>query len=127
MKNEKLLIFTLLVLVGFCSCDKKDVRKNQKARVEVISTAREGGDDDEDPIIQGFVYDQGVLVDSVRTSIIPAGTNDTLASTEDNGFTMQVPPGSYYFEVAPDGKDSVTTDDFSVLSDMEIHIHLDSL
>lgn len=119
-----MLIVCLVLVTGIYSCEKEVVKPSNDAILEISPTVKAGGDDDEDPIIQGFVKDNGVLVDSVITAIVPSGTTIPYATTSNNGFNVQVPAGTYFFEVTPQGKSTVTTDEFSVQEDVAINIHI---
>jgi hypothetical protein len=128
MKVSNLMLFTLLVLVGFCSCEKDSVKPSKSAVVEINPLfLKEGGDDDEDPIIQGHIFDDGILVDTVTTSIIPAGSQIPIRTTTDNSFQEQVPNGTYFFEITPEGEDPVTTGNYVIDDDVEIRVYLDSI
>lgn len=111
-------------MVGICSCEKEEVTPKKVVKVEISSQEKDGGDDDDDPIIQGFVYKDSVLVDSVRTAIVPVGSVIPFEVTTDNGFQMQIPEGSYFFEVTPFGKSTIISDDISIKDDAVIDLNI---
>lgn len=132
MKSQKLnnlQVFTLLILVGFCSC-QKDVVKVSPVELKSfeVQTLKEGGDDDEDPIVQGKVVDadenpiNGALVEIYEeTAAFPT---DSATSDSFGKFEFQVPEGNYYLMVTLTGRNPVSTDVFNVDSDMQVTIQL---
>lgn len=128
-KLNSLQLFTLLVLVGFASCEKEENILTQEENVifEVLQL-KEGGDDDEDPIVQGVVTDrqenplEGVLVEIYeQDGIFPV---DTEITSEDGLFSFQVPKGKYFLMVTPPNQNPVTSDVFNLVSNMSITVQV---
>lgn len=125
---SNLMMFTLLVLFGFCSCEKEEVKISKTSTIEINpSAAKDDGDDDDDPIIQGRVLEDNQLVDSVVTEIYSTSTRTLVRETGNNGFNLQVPVGTYFFKITQEGESLIETDDFQVLDDIDITIYLDSI
>ncbi|WP_430406286.1 Vmc-like lipoprotein signal peptide domain-containing protein [Fluviicola sp.] len=129
MKNYNLMLASLLILVGVgaitVSC-KKQVVKNRKTQVEVV-TSKDGGEDDEDPIIQGRVKKKHSLsvIDDAYVETISYTTNEISQASysDDNGeFEHQVPVDVYYFRVTVPGEstpfitDTVTINENSIVT-----------
>lgn len=125
MKNTISLLAIALCLVGVYSCQKEDVRPTAGNDINITPLGfRDGGDDDEDPIIQGYIKKDSVLVDSVRTFIFPTGSQAFVFQTENSNFEAQVPKGSYFFQFISSVGDTTTTSDYWVGGDMEITFNL---
>lgn len=111
-----------MILAGcLASCEKSDIEKqNEKGHVIVRPIGndnRGGGDDEEDPIVDGLVEDgNGVEVPNAEVEIFEARGAVAIDSdtTDSNGiFQVVVPVGDYYFEVTSGGS-TTTTDTISI-------------
>lgn len=123
------MLASLLILVGVgaitVSC-KKQVVKNHKTQVEVV-TSKDVGEDDEDPIIQGRVKKKHSLsvIDDAYVETISYTTNEIARasySDDDGEFEHQVPVDVYYFRVTVPGEstpfitDTVTINENSIVT-----------
>ena len=117
-------MFTLLVVIGFCSCNKVELTQNERIPVVVKPSDTKGGDDDDDPIIQGIVlFDDTVALDVV-TAIIPEFSEIPLDVTTANGFLFQVPRGNYYLKVTQAENEPELTEVFSITENISVTINL---
>lgn len=112
MKNHKFMIASLLILVGMgaitVSCKKEQSVKNRRAQVEVV-TLKDGGEDDDDPIIQGRVKKKHSLsaIDNAYVETITYSTEKVVNASYSNnegGFEHRVPVNMYYFRVTVPGQ-----------------------
>lgn len=113
MKKNNFMLASLLILVGMgaitVSCRKGQNAKNyKKTQVELV-TSKDGGEDDEDPIIQGRVKKKHSLsaIDNAYVETISYTTNEISRasySDEDGEFQHQVPADIYYFRVTVSGE-----------------------
>ena len=124
MKNNK-LILALFAVIVFGSCTKQETKPNESALVTIQPLGTKGGDDDDDPIVQGIVLEDDTIALDVVTAIIREGTSIPLDVTNANGFSFQVPRGNYYLKVTQASNDPVCTDLFSVSEDMYVTVNLD--
>ncbi|MCJ8289270.1 MAG: hypothetical protein HRT58_08130 [Crocinitomicaceae bacterium] len=124
MKNYN-LIFTLLVVIGFCSCNKDEFAKNERGHLTITPSEAKGGDDDDDPIVQGIVLDNDTLVVDVVTAIIPEFSETPVDVTNANGFSFQVPRGNYYLKVTQAENEPIQTEVFNVTEDISLTVNLD--
>lgn len=110
MKSNKFLIASLLILIGtgaiLVSCKKENGRV-KRVRVEVGTSNEKGGDDDEDPIIQGKVKHHNltpVYNATVETIRYPANVIVGTEYTDSLGeFEQQVDSATYFFRVTVPG------------------------
>ena len=119
----------MLVLVGFCSCQKEEVNASKTESVSLeFQNLKEGGDDDEDPIVQGKVVDgEDNPVGNAFVEIYEDGAAFPLDSTTTDAtgeFEFQVPMGSYYLMVTLPGQNPVSSDVFEVESNVQITIEV---
>lgn len=124
MKNNK-LILALFAVIVFGSCTKVEVQTNERIPVTIEPSQTKGGDDDDDPIVQGIVLLNDTLAVDVVTAIIREGTNIPVDATNANGFSFQVLEGNYYLKVTQAENDPVLTDVFSVSEDISVTVDLD--
>lgn len=134
MYQNKFLIASLLILIGMgaitVSCDKdKTYAKKAKLIVE-CSPEKDGGEDDEDPIVQGKVKKpSGLAIDSASVKTVAYNTNIIVASTYTNStgdFTQKVDAGIYYFSVLVPGETvPFITDTIHVYKDKQVTIIVD--
>ena len=94
------------------------------------TNVKDGGEDDEDPIIQGKVKKHNFdPVDDAFVETMTAGTNVRVGSvyTNDLGeFVQQVVAGIYYFKVTVPGESTpYVTDTIHVTKDREVTIFVD--
>lgn len=105
-----------MIIAGFCSCDKEEeLTKTKQAKIELETRPNNdrGGDDDEDPIIQGLVIRQGIAISNPdEISIISDSSNLVVETTQNNGFTFKVPSGSYKIKVKPENEPAQYTAPF---------------
>lgn len=125
-KLNNIQIFTLLVLVGFASCDKVETEV-QDVNFEV-ENLKEGGDDDEDPIVQGKVVNaqsnpiNGARVDIYEENgIFPV---DSMTTGSSGLFEFQVPEGNYFLMVTVPGRNPVSSDVFTLDSNVYIEVEV---
>lgn len=132
MKNSG-TIAALFILIGLgvitVSCEKE---KTAPRKAELtIEYAKDGGDDDEDPVIRGKVKKKNsvVVISGATVEILTYGTNikigeeytDSLGNFED-----QVPAGIYYFKVTiPGNSIPIVTDSVHVSKDVQVTIEVD--
>jgi hypothetical protein len=131
LKNNFKFFATLCILAGFfSSCEKVELIPGGEANILSITPLNEfrGGDDDEDPIIQGLVADsqqsgiasaQVELVKSGKTRAFRTTTTDT-----DGAFTVQAPAGDYYFRITPSGGSPSNTSVFTLTVDVSMTIEI---
>ena len=124
MKNYS-LVFTLLVVIGFCSCDKDESVKSKGVSLKITPQEEKGGDDDDDPIVQGVVLNGDTLAENVVIAIIPEFSEIPVDVTNANRFTFQVPVGNYYLKLTQAKNDPIQTEVFNVAEDIEVTVHLD--
>lgn len=126
MVTDKLMIFTLLVLAGFYSCEKDEIKVEKQVKIEQNPLLnKDGGDDDDDPIVQGLVYRDSVLLENVITEIIPDTSQTPIGVTNLNGFQFRVPLGKYYLKVTPNHETSVFSEVFDVTGDVVMNVILE--
>lgn len=113
MKRHNYLIASLVILIGMgaitVSCKKDRNAVNRKAQIVTCENqTRDGGDDDEDPIIQGKVKKQNFTpVDDAFVETMSYGSNICVATdyTDELGeFERKVEAGIYYFKITPYGE-----------------------
>lgn len=133
MKSNTILIASLLILIGMgaitVSCKKVSHKKAEI--IECDEPSRDGGGDDEDPVIRGRVKKKNTFVpiDSayVETLSSPSHTKVGDCYTDANGdFSQRVSAGIYYFKILPPGATTpYVTDTIHVYKDRNIVILVD--
>lgn len=128
------MICTLLIIVGFCSCEKNEHEpQTLEAFLTIVNTStdtgRDGGDDDEEPAIQGEVEDaNGQPLSGARVELVPSGKTAAIRSEicdSQGEFAMTAPAGDYYFRVTPVGGTAQNTAVFTLLDDVTVTITLE--
>lgn len=112
MKRHNYLIASLVILIGMgaitVSCKKDRNAVNRKGQVTCENPTRDGGDDDEDPIIQGKVRKQNFTPhEDAFVETMAYGSNIRVATdyTDELGeFERKVEAGIYYFKITPYGE-----------------------
>lgn len=125
------MLASLLILVGMgaitVSCKKEQVIKSRKAQVEVV-TLKDGGEDDDDPIIQGRVKKKHNFapIDNAYVETIAYSSDNTIRTSytdSDGAFEHQVPASIYYFRVTVPGESTpIITDTVHVSSNSSVTI-----
>ena len=123
--NAKYFIMSLMIFGGVIACEKADVEAethNGRALITLQNDNR-GGDDDEEPILQGIVENSnGNPVANADVQIFVVGSNTPYTSeiSDIKGeFTMTVPAGSYFFKVISNGV-TTTTNSINVNGNMNV-------
>ncbi len=127
---NKKMICALLIVVGFCACTKEECQKSGRASLAVVSTnsgfSRDGGDDDEEPAIQGLVMDSsGNTLSGAKVELILENKVDPIRTEvcDTRGmFEMTAPVANYYFRVTPVGGESSNTEVFALVEDVHVTI-----
>ncbi|ASS49915.1 MAG: hypothetical protein A3D31_10070 [Candidatus Fluviicola riflensis] len=123
------IISTLAILIALgattMSCEKEQLNPSDEH-----CQTRDGGDDDEDPVIRGKVKKSNfVPVDSAHVETMVYGTNVQFASTYTNElgeYEQKVDSGIYYLKVTnPNSGIPVYTDTMHVNSDREMDVIAD--
>ena len=125
-------IAALAILMGGAitvSCKKEQCAKYRKAKITTIQ-AKDGGDDDEDPVIRGKVKKHSLSpVDSAYVETITYGSNVSIGAeyTDNLGrFDQKADSGIYYFRVTVPGISTpYVTDTVHVNKDIEVTIFVD--
>ncbi len=122
---------TLLILASLIpSCKKVEIIPGDEANIVSITPLNElrGGDDDEDPIIQGLVVDgEQNAVPNAQVELVKSGrTNAYCTTTSDSSgeFTVQAPAGDYFFRITPSGSDPTSTSVFTLTVDVSMTIEI---
>lgn len=123
MKNYS-LVFTILVVIGFCSCDKDESVENKRVTLKITHQEAKGGDDDDDPIVQGVVLDGDTLAENVVIAIIPEFSEIPVDVINVNHFSFQVPVGNYYLKLTQAENEPIQTEVFNVAEDIQVTVHL---
>ncbi len=133
MENLKTVktLFTLVAMafsVAVTSCEKEEVAKETKFGKVIttpISQTKGGGDEEEEPFIDGLVENaNGVGVAMAEVKLFEAGSSNVLQTetTDINGkFSMTVAAGTYYFKVTLLGT-TTTTNNFVISQDTQVTI-----
>ncbi len=129
MKNSG--IFAALALVWgigamTVSCEKEQLKPTKQS----CSQTRDGGDDDEDPVIRGKVKKSNFTpVNNAHVETMVYGTNARFGETytdELGDYEQKVDPGIYYLKVTnPNSGIPVYTDTMHVSSDREMNVTAD--
>lgn len=130
--NNYKLLFTILMLTGLFACGKEETIKSEvtkTAKVTITSIAeREGGDDDEDPVIQGIILNAlSETVSSATVELIPKNGIefvDVDLTDNDGQFSLVGETGSYFIKVILEGGTTVITEDFSLTENISITIEI---
>ncbi len=123
-------MLTIITIGGFCSCSKVTLEEDKTGKlcVTTIDNLEKGGDDDDDPIIQGLVLDnEESPVSNATVHLYKAGTTTILDTdvTDSNGeFDFVVTAGDYYFKVIPQVQNPVTTNPITVTADVQVTIYV---
>lgn len=126
-------IATLAILVGMgaitVSCKKEQCTKYRKAGLTVVQT-KDGGDDDEDPVIRGKVKKHNLTpVNGAYVETMAYGTNARIGGVYSDSlgdFVQTVSKGTYYFVVSvPHQSTPFVTDTLHVEEDSEVTIFVD--
>lgn len=120
MKAVKFLVI-MVGMTTLCSCGKDKPVAPSDLVIDTCTgevTLRGGGDEDDDPIIQGDIAD-GESNPVPNASIELFKDGDTTASqtttSDSNGdFSFQTPTGDYFIKATPTGLPTVTTSVFNV-------------
>jgi hypothetical protein len=129
MQRNKILLASLLILIGVgaitISCEKEKTANLQRARISA-SRQKDGGDNDEDPVIRGKVKKNNLPISGALVETIDRDTKVRVgsAATNDLGeFTQHVAKGTYFFRVTiPGFSIPYVTDAVSVDKDTEVRI-----
>ena len=135
MKRHNYLVASLVILIGMgaitVSCKKECNKKNRKAQIVTCEgVTRDGGGDDEDPIIQGKVKKQNFTpVDTAFVETMAYGSNIRVGTDYTNNlgeFEQKVDAGIYYFRITPFGESTpFVTDTVHVADDIQVTIIID--
>ena len=111
------------------SCEKEQLKPTECKGKTTIEHTKDGGDDDDDPVIRGKVKNKNSLVvipgAGVETCSYPAGITVATKVTDSLGdFEEQIPVGIYYFKITPVGGSTVTTDTIRVNKDMNFTLYI---
>jgi hypothetical protein len=110
------------------SCKKEQPAQRLKAQM-TTAQAKDGGDDDEDPVIRGKVKKNNLALFGAEVETVTYGTNVRIGSvyTDSLGeFAQHVSKGTYYFKVTVPGFSTpYVTDTVSVTKDTEVNISVD--
>ncbi len=126
-RNKTIAALTLLIALGAItvSCKKEQCVKHQKAQLTTVQV-KDGGDDDEDPVIRGKVKKNSLEVDSAYVETMTYLTNLRVGAvyTDENGdFEQRVEKGVYYFKVTLPGYSTpYITDTVHVNNDIQVNI-----
>lgn len=126
-KNGTIAALMILFALGAItvSCNKEQTAKCRKATITAVE--KDGGDDDEDPVIRGRVKktNNSVIVNATVETVM-YGTNASQGTvyTDSLGeFQQKVKAGIYYFKVLVPGETiPYVTDTVHVNKDVEITI-----
>ena len=132
MKSGIITATAIIVVLGttIVSCKKEQIAKCRKAQLTAVE-AKNGGDDDEDPVIRGKVQKKNtfVVISNAYVETMAYGTNIRAGSvyTDSLGnFKQKVPAGAYYFKVTIAGSSTPSvTDTIHVNKDIDVTISLD--
>lgn len=132
MKRGIMSATAVIVVLGAIttSCKKDQYANNRKAELTVVH-AKDGGDDDEDPVIRGKVKKKAnsQVIANAQVETMTYGTNVRVGSvyTDSLGdFAQQVTSGIYYFKVTPPGFSTpYVTDTVHVTKDIQVTIEVD--
>ena len=132
MKSSNIMLASLLILIGVgaitVSCRKQQF--NCKAKVE-ITPVKNGGEDDDDPIIQGRVKKKHNLspIAGAYVETISYSSDSVVRSSYSNDegeFKQQVPANTYYFRVTiPGGSKQFITDTVGINANSLVEIVID--
>jgi hypothetical protein len=132
MKNSG-MIAAMAIFIGLgtitMSCEKEQLKPEQKVKTS-NEQAKDGGDDDDDPVIRGKVKkSNGLAVDNASVETFDYETDDKLGTvyTDELGdYSQKVPAGIYYLKVTnPNSNISVYTDTIHVHSDVIVNVTAD--
>jgi hypothetical protein len=127
--NARNFFMSIMIIAGFYSCEKAEIEEVKKARIVVEEVHNDrGGDDEEEPIIQGWVKDEDdqTPISGANVKIFHINQSNPTASriTDINGeFQMTVPTGTYYFKVTHAGS-TTQTNNITVNGDMNVTIYI---
>lgn len=127
MKSRIITAMVLVLSIGgmTMSCEKEQLKPAECNGKTTIEHTKDGGDDDDDPVIRGKVKNKNTLVAipgaGVETFTYSTGTKVATKVTDSLGdFDEQLPVGIYYFKVTPVGGSTVTTDTVHVNGNMNL-------
>lgn len=125
MNYVKLPVVLLALLAGtFVSCEKNQYASTPTALIETQTyPTKDGGEDDEEPIVQGMIFVDSVLATSVETSICEEFTTTELDHSPSNPCSFQVPEGNYYLRISVSNGTPVNTDVFAVSANMDVKVY----
>lgn len=133
MRKNRMMVASVVILIGMgaiiVSCKKEQGAKYRKAQL-TTTQAKDGGDDDEDPVIRGKVKKHSLaVVGGALVQTMTYGTNVQVGTvyTDSLGeFEQQVASGIYYFKVTVPGNSvPFATDTVHVSKDIEVTIFVD--
>jgi len=125
MKSGIITAMAIVLSIGgmTMSCEKEQLKPEEKVKTS-NGQAKDGGDDDDDPVIRGKVKkSNGLAVDNASVETFEYGSDDKLGTvyTDELGdYGYKVPPGIYYLKVTnPNSNIAVYTD--------TVHVHDDDV
>jgi len=126
MNYVKLPVVLLALLVGtFVSCEKNKYEPTSTASIETQTyPTKDGGEDDEEPIVQGMVFIDSVLATNVETAIYEEFATTELEHSASNPSSFQVPEGNYFLRIFPPNQSPVNTSVFVVTANMDVKVYL---
>lgn len=116
-----------MVTTVLFSCEKEQNNVDKRLDVQVSEMQlKDGGDDDEEPIVQGIVFQSdSSLASGVYTEILPESSTTVLNATTANPSSFHVPEGTYYLRITPSGQSPILTNVFAVTSNVTVTVYLD--